>query len=174
MTIYEITNEFAELQDRLEAMSKDEDGEWREDDISDVYQAYMDSSIALEEKIDNTVNYIKDLRGDVKAIDEEILNLRNRVTAKQNKIALLEDCLEYAFDTLGIDKWENSRHRLFYRSGTRVDIPDELSFMANEENKAYLKPQPPKIDRIAIRDALKRGEEVEGATLKKTANFQIK
>lgn len=173
MTIYEITNEFAELQERLEAMSKDEDGEWRED-ISDVYEEYMNSSIALEEKIDNTVNFIKDLRGEVDAIESEIVNLRNRVTSKRSKISILEECLEYAFDTLGMDKWENSRHRLYYRSGTRVDIPDELSFMANEGNKEFLKPQPPKIDRIAIRDALKRGEEVEGATLKKTANFQIK
>ncbi len=173
MTIYEITNEFAELQERLEAMSLDENGEWRED-IEDVYEEYMNSSITLEEKIDNTVNFIKDLQGEVNAIEAEILNLRNRVTSKRSKISILEECLEYAFDTLGMDKWENSRHRLYYRSGTRVDIPDELAFIENEENKAYLKPQPPKIDRIAIRDALKRGEEVEGASLKKTANFQIK
>lgn len=174
MTIYEITNEFAELQRKLEDMSKDEFGEWRDDELDDVFQEYMESSIALEEKIDNTVNFIKDLKGEVAAINAEIANLRSRVIAKNAKVTMLEECLEYAFRNLGMEKWENQRHKLSFRSAWAVKIKDEYSFICDENNKPYLKEQPPKIDRVAIRDALKRGEEVEGAALVKTSNFQIK
>ena len=175
MTIYEITDEFMKLQAKLEEMSLDEFEQWKDgDDCEDVYQAYMNSAMAFEEKIDNTVGFIKDLQGEADAIEKEIANLRNRATMTKNKIMMLSDCLEYAFENMGLDKWSNARHRVYYRPSQRVEIGDEDDFIHNPNNAKYLKPQSPKIDRIALRNDLKQGKEVEGAALRNYSNFQIK
>lgn len=173
-SIYEISATFMALQEQLDRLTLDADGEYKTD-MTEVYEMYMQSAMDLTDKIDNTVSYIKDLQAEADAIRTEIESLQKRRMAKLNKVAWLEDCVDYALNSMQTDKWENQRHRLTYRTSHSVYIPDEDAFRANESNaKLYLRPQEARIDKEAIKKAIKRGEYVFGAEIRDNKSLQIK
>lgn len=174
-SIYEISDAFMALQEQLDRMIRTEDGEFREDDVTDVYEAYMQSAMDMQEKIDNTVAYIKDLKAEAEAIADEIANLQHRKRTKLNKADWLEECVDYALEKMQTDRWENQRHKVTYRTSHSVFIPDEEAFRMNADNqKRFLKPQEPRIDREAIKRAITQGEAVFGAEIKDNKLIQIK
>ena len=70
-------------------------------------------------------------------------------------------------DVLEGEKFETSRVRISYRKSERVEVSDGFNderFMRYE----------PKVNKTAIKEALKSGETIEGAVLVESKNIQIK
>lgn len=157
MTIYEID-------EQLLALTDPETGE-----ILD-FEAFDSLQMAREDKIEGVALWIKDLDAEAKAIREEEKTLASRRQADERKIESLKNYLSYA---LHGEKFKTPKAQISYRKSTSVDIPDETLFMQGDGNSKYLKAKW-SIDKTLVKDDLKAGIEIPGASLKESQNLQIK
>ncbi len=162
MTLYEIN---AEL-DALIANSVDpETGEL----IIDPEQ--IDAlSMERDEKIENIGCYIKNLKAEAAAIDAEIKNLTARKDAAKKKAERLTNYLK---DNLNGEKFQTAKVVISYRNSTAVEIDPDV-FFARSVNACYFRLKDPEADKTAIKEALKGGAVIEGATLVTNTSMTIK
>lgn len=123
------------------------------------------------EKIENIICYIKNLRAEAKAIKDEEEKLKARRTAKEKKADSLSGYLD---SVLGGERFEGARGCVSYRASveTFVDVEQFKNNFGWEdfvEIRTEYKP-----DKTKIKEALKRGETFEGAELVEKQNIQIK
>ena len=79
-----------------------------------------------DEKIENIALWIKNLKADEKALDDEIKVLQARKKAKKNRVENLSSYLEMA---LNGSKFERNRVSISFRKSTSVIIDDEQGFI---------------------------------------------
>lgn len=161
MNLYEIAQEMASLIDP-------ETGEIRD------FEAFEALQMAREEKIDNTVYWIKDLEAEAKALDEEAKKLTARKDAAKKKAERLK---EYLQEYLAGEKRKTARYVISYRRTESVELTDEHAvatwLLARGHDDALTYPEP-KISKTAVKELLKAGEEVKGAELVERQAMQIK
>lgn len=157
MSIYEIEQEILALVDP-------ETGE-----ITD-FEALDKLNMAREAKLENIALWVKNLNAEAKAIREEEKSLAERRRVAESKAERLE---KYLDQTLSGEKFSTAKVAISYRKSKAVEIADEATFITFAD-AAYIVPQPPKIDRKAVGDALKSGAVIVGATLVERNNIQIK
>lgn len=159
MTLYEINNEL----ERLMAEAVDEEtGEINEVALEQIENMQM----AWEEKVENIGCYIKNLRADAEAIKQEKMNLGKRQQSMEHKA----DRLESYLNEMMVGKTFNSpRLAISYRKSASVHCED--IFRVPDE---YLRYKEPELDKKAVKEAIKNGEEVPGCYLEETRSMQIK
>ena len=156
MTIYEID-------DAIRALV-DEDGE-----IGD-YEAFEALQMERDAKIENTGLWIKELLAEADAIKKERDALKEREDAARRKAERLKGYLAQA---LGGEKFKTARVAISWRESEAVEIAPVCEKWCRELGE-YLREKPPEIDKAAIKNALKQGVTVIGASLVKRQNIQIK
>lgn len=134
------------------------------------FSALKDLNIAREEKIENIALWIKNLSAEAKAIREEEKSLAERRRVAENKGESLK---KYLDQILSGEKFSTAKVAISYRKSDAVEITDEETFIKTAD-AAYLVAQDPKIDKKAIKEAIKGGVEVKGAELVERNNIQIK
>lgn len=82
--------------------------------------------IAKDEKIENIALWIKNLKADEKALDDEIKALQDRKKAKKNKMDNLSSYLE---SVLNGSKFERGKVAISFRKSSSVVIDDEQGFI---------------------------------------------
>ena len=118
------------------------------------------------DKIRNIACYIKNLRSDAAAYDEEAKTFAARKKAAQTKA---ESLTAYLSSMLNGEKVKDKEYSISWRKSESVNITDD-SLLPD----TYLVPQPPKVDKAGIKAALKAGTAVTGAELAEKNNIQIK
>ena len=159
MTLYEINNELARL---MEDAVDEETGEINEDAI----KALEEMQMAWDEKVENIGCFIKNLKADADAIKAEKMALAKRQQTAENKAERLQ---QYLTDMLGGQTSSSPRVAISYRKSTQVKCDD--IFKVPDE---WLRYKDPELDKKAVKEALKNGEEVPGCYLEETRNIQIK
>lgn len=159
-SLYEINQTRKEFLDKIAA------GDIPEEAISDTLEA-LDGE--FDEKADDTACYVKQLLSDAQAIKEEAANLNERATAKAHKADRLMDYLYQQFIARGKDKLETTRNVLKIRKNPpTVQIDDEAAFIGwAQTNKKInlLTIHDPTVNKTAVKNALKAGEEIQHAQL---------
>lgn len=156
MTIYEID-------DAIRALVN-EDGE-----IED-FEAFEQLHMERDAKIENTGLWIKELLAEADAIKKEREALKEREDAARRKAERLKGYLAQA---LGGEKFQTARISVSWRKSEAVEITRECEAWCRE-NGAFLRQKEPDIDKAGIKDALKEGGTVPGASLVTKQNIQIK
>ena len=194
-SLYEMTNQFEELFDSYEAIADmqfapDGEGGYLDDDGNPVdpaavreemAQAWFDTldgmEIAIQEKAENVALYIKNLDYEIKAIKSEKSRLDARLKSKEksckNMLEYLKNCLEAA----KLKKIETPRTAISIRNNPEsVEITDEKSFIgwAQDNNDDLLRYKDPEVNKTAVKQLLKAGEEVPFAKLIRTQSLNIK
>jgi hypothetical protein len=131
-------------------------------DIDQLHELQMDRT----DKIRNIACYIKNLRSDAAAYDEEAKTFAARKKAAQTKA---ESLTAYLSSMLNGEKVKDKEYSISWRKSESVNITDD-SLLPD----TYLVPQPPKVDKAGIKAALKAGTAVTGAELAEKNNIQIK
>ena len=121
--------------------------------------------MAKEEKTENIILLIKDLTAENKAISEEEQALAKRRRAGENRVEWLKN---YLMASLDGEKFKTPRCSASYRKTASVSIIDE-SAIPSEYIRTKTEP-----NKMAIKDALKAGETVPGATLEDRVSLIIK
>lgn len=156
MTLFEICAE-------IQALIDPETGE-----VLDC-EKLTEANIALETKKENIALYIKNLLAEANAIKEQKDILAEREQIKRNQADRLR---EYLSSFLNGEKFETAKVSVSFRKSTVCEIDNETEFMSLYP--AYAKPQPPKLNKSDVKDALKAGTELKGARLLEKLNLQIK
>ncbi|WP_302937316.1 siphovirus Gp157 family protein [Megamonas funiformis] len=157
MNLYEIKQEFEKA---IEECVDMETGEI-------INPARLDElNMVLTDKRENVALYIKNLSAEVKAIDEEAKNLTNRKRVLNNKV---EGLKKYLADNLEGHKFETAKVVVSFRKSEQLEINSTEHIPAE-----YLISQEPKIDKVALKNSIKQGIEINGVQIITKQNIQIK
>lgn len=117
-------------------------------------------------KIENVACWIKDLKAEAEALKAEKQALAERQKVAENKMESLKKYLAYALDG---KSFKSTRASVTFRKSQAVEIADIYKL---DEN--YLRYKEPEADKTAIKEALKAGKTVAGATLVENTSVIIK
>jgi len=160
MNLYEITREAQELASLLET----------EELTPELEAMLVINQEQLQAKAGNYAKVIANIQSDADAIDQEIKRLKAMKESKDRAISRLKEALRQAMLVSAIDKIESPLFKLSLRrsEAVEVDVVEALpSEFVNVKNLVTA-------DKIAIKEAIKRGENVFGARLIENFNLQIK
>jgi uncharacterized coiled-coil DUF342 family protein len=160
MNLYEITREAQELASLLET----------EELTPELEAALVINQDQLQNKAGNYAKVITNIQSDSDAIDAEIKRLKAMKETKDRALNRLKEALREAMLVSGIDKIESSLFKLSLRrsEAVEVDVVDALpSEFINIKNVVTA-------DKVAIKEAIKRGENITGARIIENFNIQIK
>ena len=158
MTLFEINEQ---IQKAIELGFDPETGEIL--DASALEQLQIDR----DEKVENICLYIKDLKAEAVALDNEKKALEARKTVAEKKSDSLSRYLQAMLDG---EKFKTARCAVSYRKTQAVNIVDE-SLLPKEYLRFKTTSAP---DKTAIKDAIKAGKDVPGAMLEERQSMTIK
>lgn len=124
-----------------------------------------------EKKISSTLHWIKNLGADVEAYEKLEKDFKAKKESAKNKIEGLTHYLEAALRGEEFE-CEDKSAKVAWRASESVEVTDVWALP--EEFRKY---KDPEADKVALKKALKAlkdGEVIEGATLVKKNNIQIK
>ena len=172
MTLYEINEQFSAAMEMYEA-GVDEVVDTETGEVKSLSDVLAELNMSREEKIENTVRYIKNLRADSEAARAEAANLIERADRFDKKAEQLED---YLLSQLGdCKKLETPLYTLKVRVSKSTYCPtDEEAIQRLPERfwnvKTTVKVTP---DKKAIKAALEKGEKLEGCSIVENRRLSI-
>ena len=165
MTLYELTSDYLNLLELAEDPDTDP-------------QAFVDTlegiEGALEDKADGYAKVMRMLDGDALAIREEERRLEARRKAIENNIKRMKSALQYAMESTGKVKFKTTLFSFGIQNNPASVVMDE-QYIENIPER-FLKYKDPEIDRKAIKDAIKAGDQdaIDIAHLEQSQSLRIR
>lgn len=125
-----------------------------------------DLQLARDEKVENIACLIKNLRAEAKALKDEAAAFTKRAKTCENKA---ERLFNYLAEELDGEPFKSTKTAISFRESETTEILD-----IKQIPMEYLKFSDPTADKMAIKKAIKSGQEVPGAALVLHNNMQIK
>ena len=145
-----------------------ETGEVLEEDAANMVLSELNNlQMAREEKLENLACWIKGMDADVAAMKNEEKNLTQRRKSLENK---RERIFNFLYENLNGEKITSPRVKVSYRKTAAVEITD-LSEIPDTFRRVKITEE---ADKTAIKEAIKAGDEVPGATLVERLSMSIK
>jgi hypothetical protein len=162
MTLYELTSEYMELLAMLEDPDTDE---------AVILDTLEGVGGELEEKADNYARVMRQMDADATAIKAEEDRLYRRRTTIENRIKNMKSRLQGMMEITGKKKIKTELFSFGIQKNPASVVIDDEKMIPGE----FLIPQAPKIDKTAIKDALKAGVDMAGiAHLEQTQSLRIR
>ena len=150
MTIYELTADFLRIQEMME------DPELDPQTLADTMEA-VDGE--LEVKAENYAKVMKNLDGDIEALDNEIRRLTSRKKALENNIKNMKMALQSMMTITGKTKFKTDLLSFgIQKNAPSVVIDTDINNLPTE----FLKFREPEVDKTKLKEALKNGEDLSG------------
>ena len=159
MNLYELTANAAYLQHLLE------DGDIDEQTFADSLESLM-----IDDKVESICKVIRNLEAEATAFKEEAARLTKRQKTAENGVQRLKDSLVHYLQTTENPKITSG---LFTVSLCKAPASCEIT-SEDQIPDSFFMPQPPVIDRAAIKELLKQGIDVPGARLTQSTYVRIK
>lgn len=156
-SLYEIDNAIASFEFEID----EETGEILNFDELD------NLKMAREQKCENIALYYKNVAAEAEMVKAEAKNLTERQKRLENKAENLKKYLAYALQG---EKFSTSKVAVSYRKSESVKIDDDYAIPDKWCELSVLK----KPNKKLIKDALKKGEHIDGAELIEKQNINIK
>lgn len=118
-------------------------------------------------KIENIALWIKNLKADIKAYEEEEKNFKAKKDVCKNK---LESLTNYLTEALNGEVFKTTKVTISYRKSTSVQV-NENAQLPNEYLTVKTETTP---NKAAIKEALTNGVVIDGCLLVDKQNIQIK
>lgn len=157
-TLYELTGLAAGLMAMLEA------GEIDEQTVQDTLDAMM-----VPEKLEDCCKMLRQLQADAEDYNRERKFYAKKKQRAENAAKRTRNSLAAYMAVMQKKKQQAGVFELQSRTSKSVDIYNQA-----ELPEAYMKPQPPTVDKKSIREALQAGQEVAGAALIEPPSCVIK
>lgn len=164
ITLYELAQDFRATADKLADLELDEQT------ISDTLESLSGD---LEAKAINVAAFCRNIEANAAAIKEAEAQMAARRKAIENRAARVRDYLLANMMVSGIQKIESPYFKLAVRENPpAVEVYEPglipVEFMRQPE------PPPPAVDKTAIKEALKAGQDVPGCKLTRGNRLEIK
>ena len=161
MNLYEITGELLALLEMAESPDTDPDA------LRDTMEAVTGE---LEEKAEGYGCVIRQLEYDAAALATEIKRLTNRKRAIEENVQAMKTRLQDAMTATGKTKLKTNLFSFTVRKNApALSVTDEDKI----PERYWVLPEPV-LDKTALKDDLKAGKEIPGATLTQGESLQIR
>ena len=157
--IYELTQDFLTIQEMME------DPELDPQTLTDTMEAVEGE---LEIKAESYAKIMKNLEGDIEALENEIRRLTSRKKAIEENIKRMKAALQGMMEVTGKTKFKTDLFSFGIQKNTPsvvIDVEDVYDIPED-----YLKYKAPEINKTAIREAIQQGENLEGIAHLETKN----
>ena len=161
-SLYEITAEYLQAFDRL--VVDEETGEILNWEIVDAIAGDFDN------KVESIACFIKNQLAFTAALKAEEEALIGRRKSAERQVENMKKYLTACMNAVNKDKIETTKYKVSFRNSTSVSI-DDVDEIPIEYIVETVTAKP---DKTAIKDAIKAGEIVPGASLAENRNIQIK
>lgn len=159
MNLYELTDNYLKV---LELIENGEEG------LEDTLESIND---AIEVKADGYARIIRNLEANAVALKTEIDRLTNRRKSIENSIDRLKENLKNAMIATGKEKIKTDLFNVtVVNNPVAVNVIDEKLIPEEYFKVEIIR----KLDKISLRDAIKNGEEIQGAKLMQGKGLRIK
>lgn len=136
--------------------------------VNEAAYAALDSlQEARDQKIEGVLLWIKNLVSDAEELKKEKMAFAERQQQAEKRAESLKRWVSMA---LNGEKFSTPRVSVSWRSSEAVEYAGDVTDLPAE----YIKVRDPEVDKMALKKALKAGEVIEGASLVKRQNMQIK
>lgn len=162
MTLYEIKEEILKAMENVKV--NEETGEVEGFDELDTLNE------TLADKLESCAIYYKGLLAEIDAHKAEMKRQKEWIDSLEGKADSFKRYIDGNLVALDMQEFKTAKCSVTYRKSTSVAITDE-----NAIPKEYMREEVKRTpDKVAIRDAFKRGEEVKGAEIVVESKLQIK
>lgn len=165
-SIYDISAELRGIQDKLLS------GEAIDQETGEILPSIVNELALTQQNLQNKAidcGYIlKSFDDEIDLYDREIKRLTERKRVLQNTKQRINDSIKNAMIEFGITKIKGKTLTIGLRESESVEITDETLI---DEQYKRIKVE---ADKVAIKNALRNGEDVQGARLVKNQNLQIR
>lgn len=194
--LFDISQDFEMLFDQFDTICEyefavNEKGESVDDDDNvidpetakaEMLEAWFDTLSGIEEEFDfkaeNLAQYIKCLKAESEAIDEEIKKLRARRDSKNKRIERLKEYLMNCMRQIGKKKIDMPRASILLRNNApSLKIENEAEFvkmLQDAERDDLLRYNQPDIEKNKVKKLIKSGESFDGARLESSQSVIIR
>ena len=164
MSIYELTADYIQIMEMME------DPELDPQTLADTMEAVEGE---LEIKAENYAKVMKNLEGDVEALENEIRRLTSRKKAIEENIKRMKVALQGMMEITGKTKFKTDLFSFgIQKNAPSVVIDVEDIYDIPED---YLKYKAPEVNKVAIKEAIQKGENLEGiAHLEQSMSLRIR
>jgi hypothetical protein len=160
MNLYELTNEAQYLAALLET----------EELTPELEQELLINQEQLQIKGINYAKVISNYQSESDQIDAEIKRLKTMKESRDKKVTWLTESLKNAMLVSGIEKIDSPLFKISLRRSEAVEVDVVEALPASFQNVKNVVTA----DKMAIKEAIKKGENVFGARLIENFNLQIK
>lgn len=196
MKLYEISNQFSNLFEQLEAISSyepsktnsglyaDDDGNviidleaYKEDMIEALFDTLDGIEQELEIKAESIAVHIKELNAEAEQLKAEEKSLKKRRLAKEFQSDRLKEYLIGCMNIAGCKKIDRPKALVSVRTNAEsVCIADEKAFIewAMQNDESLLKYANPEIKKNSVKSLLQDGKKIPYAALQRTQSLLIK
>jgi hypothetical protein len=160
-SLYHISTEAKELVSALEE---------NEGELNPAIEAVL--RINQNELTEKSFSYawvIKSEQDDISIAKEEIKRLQGIIKAKEKVVDRMKEAVVNAMSIYGIEKLSSPTLNLSIRRSEAVEVDENFHDDIYMVKKVTYTP-----DKTKLKDAIKRGESIQGVTLKENYNLQIK
>jgi len=160
MNLYQITKDYLEIQQILET----------EELTLELEQALMLSQKQLQTKGGGYAKIMANKQANVDGATAEMKRIKAYIEQEQKQIDRLKNALLQSMVLTGTDKLECDFFRFSVRRSEAVEVDLLEALPANYVTEKTTK----SADKVAIKEAIKRGENITGARIIENFNLQIK
>lgn len=123
--------------------------------------------IDLEAKRANCCAYVKNIRAEQEALENEITRMKARVKSLANAEKRMLDYIKFCMRE---ESWTNGVHKISFRESEETII-DDKNLIPEAYMRVIIKSEP---DKTQIKNDIKQGAVIPEARLQKNINVQIK
>ena len=151
MNLYEID---ARIMEAFEAAVDEETGEIVNEEAYAALDALQE---ARDEKIENVLLWIKDLKSDAEQLKNEKRVLETRQREAERKAESLQ-------------KFKTSRVAVSYRASKAIEYAGDINALP----EAFIRRKDPELNKTALKEALDNGAEIPGVSIVTRSNMVIR
>lgn len=160
MKLYEIDSSIQAVYDQIEA---------NEGVLPDELESALDGlQMERTEKIENIIKLLKNIDGDITKIEVEISLLEKKLKAAENRKQSVKNFLAYAIGDG--NKFKSPIASCYWKETESVLCPDASELPVKYVCEKITK----KPDKVAIKDALNKGEVIQGCSIMHKSTLVVK
>lgn len=169
LSLFDISLEYHALTDLIDndLEVNEETGEIT-DNSKELTELFENLQMTFEEKLDNSQKYLLTLKGEESILADEIKRLQAKKAAVKNKQDRLKSMMLNALQTSNQGKFKTALYSFNIKNTEAVEIVDD-SLLGRSFLRMKLE-----ADKTKIKEALKSGNEVEGAKLVQNSSLVVK
>lgn len=169
LSLFDISLEYHALADLIDSDLEvnSETGEIvdNSDELKDLFENLQ---MSFEDKLDNSQRYLLTLKGEEAILADEIKRLQAKKSAVKNKQDRLKVMILNALQTSNQSKFKTSLYSFNVKNTEAVEVTDDSLL-----GRSFLRMKF-EADKAKIKEALKAGEELEGAKLVQNTSLVVK